>query len=122
MCLPRLVNVARFHFRASQGNGIKSRGHWLSTTRGKVCSLNPPEVDDAGAMVCVNRSQVKGLLEDNIKSLYTQIGSTKTQSSLHKHLRAVCDVGKFIQTSGPIVVTQDAAGVYNDAKGSERRR
>ena len=91
-------------------------------TRGKVRSLNPPEVDGAGAMVCVNRSQVKGLLEDNIKSLYTQIGSTKSQSSLHKHLRAVCDVGKFIQTSGPIVVTQDAARVYNNTKGSERRR
>ena len=89
-------------------------------TRAKIRQLNPPDVDDAGAMVYVNRSQVDGQLEDNIVSLCTQIESTKTQSTLH--LRAVCDVGKFVQSSGPIVATQDAARVYKNIKGSVKRK
>ncbi len=63
---------------------------------------------------------MNGSLEDNIVILNKDMNSQSTPSRL-MNLRVACEVGNIILSCGPIVATQDAAKVYTDIKGSQRR-
>ena len=73
--------------------------------------------DRKGNIVCVNRSQTRESLEDNINALSTKI--SEATGSRKNHLEAISVVAKYIQTNGPVLKTQELGKVYATEKGMQ---
>ena len=91
-----------------------------NVTREQHRRRNAAQVDSKGAVLFVDRSQVKGELADNIRSLREQ--AEKSQDGSKTHLLSLVAVGEFIMQNGPVVKTQEAGKVYNSKKGLVQRK
>ena len=69
--------------------------------------------DTSGDILCINRSQTQGSLQDNIKTL----SSCETTDSQRKHIEALTAVARYIIDNGPVVKTQEVGRVYIQEKG-----
>ena len=71
--------------------------------------------DVTGNLIFVNRSQVKGTLEENIAYLREQCHGDLTRNK-QQHLLAMIAVGEFVTSNGPVVKTQEVGHVYIENK------
>ena len=76
--------------------------------------LEEPNRSAEGIIKYINRSRVRGTLEDNIQELNKKIELAQDKTST-AHLRALVQVGEFIFTNGLFVKTQDTAAVYRES-------
>ena len=74
-----------------------------------------------GVMVTMNRAECSGYLEDNIKSLETEVlSSVVVPSRVVEHMKAIHSVGLFLLQNGPIVLTRDAINIlYSSSPGKQ---
>lgn len=86
-----------------------------NTTRDAWRRANPIERDSENVILCMNRSQVQGTLDDNLKTLEQRI-NTHCRSTKTVHYKAICEVGNYILLNGPLVKTQQAGEIYLKSK------
>ena len=70
--------------------------------------------DKAGNLICINRSQAQGSLEDNINTLSIELSAT--EGNTRKHLEAILAVARYMQKNGPVLKTQELGKVYTHEK------
>ena len=82
---------------------------------------NPIERDSENVILCMNRSQVQGTLEDNLKTLEQKM-NTHCRSTKTVHYKAICEVGNYILLNGPLVKTQQAGEIYLKSKHLQTKK
>ena len=81
--------------------------------REKVRLGRKPKSNDGGELVYMNRSKVKGTLQENLLRL-------KLQDCPHN--KAFCRVGEYILHCGSVAKTHEAGEIYAKGKGLTKRR
>ena len=69
----------------------------------------------------MNRSQVQGRLENNLKVLEQKVMCPSTAIK-NLHYKAICEVGNYILLNGPLVKTQKAGDIYLKSKNLQAKK
>lgn len=89
-----------------------------NTARDALRRANPIERTSGNVILCMNRSQVQGSLEDNLKGLEQKVMCPSTKTL---HYKAVCEVGNYILLNGPLVKAQQAGEIYLKSKNLQAK-
>ena len=112
-------NLSRYWYAKEQRlhyNQIYTR------TRNVVRKSKPVELDSNKDLLCMNRSQVTGSLEENLETLKAKLTTLPVSSKTAVQYRAICDVGTFIRDKGPLVKTQEVGRTYLESKRLSRKQ
>ena len=95
---------------------------FYNATRDTLRKTKPVERDSTNTIICMNRSQVQGTLENNLKNLHKTLSDPACSNAKACHYKAISEVGTFILLNGPLVKTQEAGTVYLKCKGLGKRK
>ena len=65
-------------------------------------------LDNDGKLVCINKYQTQGTLQENMDTL----SNAEVAENQRKHARALVAVAKYIIENGPVVKTQELGRIY----------
>ena len=95
---------------------------FYNATRDTLRKTKPVERDSTNTIICMNRSQVQGTLENNLENLHKTLSDQACSNAKACHYKAISEVGTFILLNGPLVKTQEAGTVYLKCKGLDKRK
>ena len=75
----------------------------MNLDRNTLRSQTPVQRSESDDLLCMNRSQVTGSIEENVENLRELVGITKTGTSQYVQRYALLKVGEYILKNGPLV-------------------
>ena len=82
---------------------------------------NPIERTSENVILCMNRSQVQGSLENDLNVLEQKVMCPSTATKT-LHYKAICEVGNYILLNGPLVKTQQAGAINLKSKNLQAKK
>ena len=100
----------------------KEQKFYRDVKRDNIRRTKKVEKNDRGELILLNRSQVRGTLEENLQELQNSLIKFPSTSQKNSHYSAIYHTGKYIIDNGSFVKTQEAGAIYATFKGIKPKK